>query len=190
MRKSTLTLILFLCCAGITLAQQSERITVQQVTANKSGFSKSPGSSFTKDNLYHNKFPLISTLNNLAADASQAASITQKGDYNRSTITQSGAGNAGMINVNGSYNKTDMTQVGSDFSVLNVIGDGNTFSIDQQDQGLKNYIKVHGSGINISANQTAAGMELSQRGTGGIPLTVRIPSTGPGRMIPVIIKNH
>ena len=101
--------------------------------------------------------------------------IEQIGNYNTTTVTQSGAKNYVDYDANGNYNQFSITQSSTSntavkYNETSIIGSGNSASITQQGTGSQNmFTTVTGSNNTVSAQQKDSGnhyLDLTLNGSG------------------------
>ena len=147
------------------------------------------GSIITSDEDIYGLFlnsPFLSSIQQLAVDASQIARINIKGNDNTAELTQSGVNNIGVIDITGDSNFASLAQRGNGlFSAVNIDGFSNKLDMSQTGDNLQNMILIEGTGLTFDIVQDASGIELTQTGS-SIPLQIQHT----GSIIPIIIKNN
>ncbi len=187
MKKLLLALLLTGFTASVAAAQVSDaEVSVKQVSRE---YNDGPLIT-SEDDMYgvFTNSSIISGLQQLATDANQLARINAEGDENMARLTQTGTGNIGVINIRGSFNDASLNQDGSGLlSAINIKGSSNNLDVIQSGNELQNLILLEGSGLDYDILQNAAGVNLTQTGSGtSIPLSVKQT----GRSVPIIIRNN
>jgi len=129
---------------------------------------------------------LTPVIRDLPAVDRQTARITQTGDMNTVTLTQTGLQNYAEITTIGNGNMVGWNQNGrSNWVKLDLIGDDNSFTGNQRGNENQLNLNYTGSGINQSFNQIGSSHYLEFSGV-GIPMSV----TQRGNGTAIIIENR
>jgi hypothetical protein len=187
MKKLLLALLLTGFMVSVAEAQTSDAdVSVKQVSRE---YNDSPLIT-SEDDMYgvFTNSSALSGFQQLATDANQLARISLQGDENQARLNQSGTGNIGVINIMGNFNEATLNQDGNGLlSAINIEGSSNTLDMIQSGNDLQNMLMLQGSGLDYDVLQNAAGINLTQTGSGtSIPLSVKQT----GRSVPIIISNN